>query len=78
MLAGGESGGVTLTSDEKAGYKVLENRSASSRLNRSDHFWSSSVIFVSVELLSEDFLVLEGNLTFLLSFLEAQMKKMEI
>ena len=59
---------MTLTSDEKAGCKVLDNRSASSRLNRSDHFWSSSAIFVSLELLSEDFLVLEGNLSFFTFF----------
>ena len=59
---------MTLTSDEKAGCKVLDNRSASSRLNRSDHFWSSSAIFVSVELLSEDFMVLEGNLSFFTFF----------
>ena len=42
---------MTLTSEEKTGCRVLANKSASSRLNQSDHFWSSSAILVSAELL---------------------------
>ena len=41
--------------------RVLAKRRASSRLNWSDHFWSSSAIFVSVKLLSADFLAFEDN-----------------
>ena len=67
MLASGQRG-VTLTSDEKASCNVLGNRSASSRLNPSDYFWSNSSIFLSVELLSVDFLALDGNLSLFLTF----------
>ena len=59
---------MTLTSDETVGCNVLDKRRASHRLNRLHHFWSGSAIFVSVELLPEDFLVLEHNLSFFTFF----------
>ena len=54
--AGDEWVGVTFTVVEKVGFKVLAMRTASRRLNLSDHFWSSSAIFISVvDLLSAGF-----------------------
>ena len=40
--------GVSFMFEEKVGSKDLANRSASRRLNLSDHFWLSSAIFWSV------------------------------
>ena len=57
-----------MTSDENVGCKVLDNSKASSLLKRSDHLLSSLAILVSVELESEDFLDLEGNLSFFCFF----------
>ena len=65
MLVGGEQRGITLTSDENAGCKVLDSSKALSLLKHSDHLLSSLAILVSVELVPEDFLDLEGNLSFL-------------
>ena len=50
MVEGGEWVGVTLTADEKVSGKDLDMRSASKRLNLSDHFLSNSSIFLSVDL----------------------------
>ena len=55
MLAGGERGGVTLISEEKAGCNVFDKSKASSLLKPSDHLLSANL--VSVE--SEVFLALD-------------------
>ena len=39
---------MTFTFEEKVGSQDLANRSASKRMNLSDHFWSSSAILLSV------------------------------
>ena len=56
--AGAECVDVTLTVEENVGCKVHAMRRASRRLNLSDHFWSSSTIFVSVADLLSDLTVL--------------------
>ena len=62
MVEGGEWVGVTLITNEKIGGKDLDMRSASKRLNLSDHFLSNSSIFLSVVFLD---LVADGlSLTF--------------
>ena len=65
-MLGGERGGVTLISEEKAGCNVFDKSKASSLLKRSDHLLSNSAISVSVA--SEDFLALDGSLSFLSFF----------
>ena len=54
MIDGGECDGATFTVEEKVGGKLFDNSNASRRLNLSDHFWSNSSIFLSVDL-STDF-----------------------
>ena len=65
MRDGGECDGATFISEEKVGGKLFDNSNASRRLNLSDHFWSNSSIFLSVDL-STDFLDFEvDDLSFL-------------
>ena len=77
MLAGGEPGGVTLISEEKAGCNVFDKSKASSLLKCLDHLLSNSANLVSVESEvflalesdeSEDFLTFAGSLSFLSFF----------
>ena len=51
--------GVTFTLEEKVGSKELANRSASGRLNLSDHFWSSSILLSVSDLVLTVFIDLE-------------------
>ena len=68
MFVGGEWEGVSLTSDEKVGWKLLESKSASNLLKRSDHLLSRSAILVSVEDESDTFLGFEETFSFLALF----------
>ena len=66
---GGEWVGATFTLDEKVGSKLLAIIKASKRLKRSNHLLSSSVIFASVLGLCDLETFVEGDFSFLLSFL---------
>ena len=75
MLAGGERGGVTLISEEKAGCNVFDKSKASSLFKRSDHLLTAILVSVESEVFlalesvqSEDFLTLEDSLSFLSFF----------
>ena len=68
MRDGGECDGATFTAEEKVSGKFFDNSNVSWRLNLSDHFWSNSSIFLSVDL-STDFFNFEVHGLSFLSFL---------
>ena len=68
IIDGGECAGVTFTADEKVGGKLFDNHNSSRRLNLSDHFWSNSPIFLSVDF-TTDFLDFEVDGLSFLGFL---------